>query len=118
MGQPYGRSQARGKKSQVSRQPPAGNPAQHIKKHFVKSVPPRGPAQTASVIKTRAFKLLVNAVGAENLALALDSNLARIGELANGERFTAETAFHMEATLGLPHGFFDQPYPVSTALRN
>jgi plasmid maintenance system antidote protein VapI len=49
----------------------------------------------------------VNAAGAENLALALDSNLTRIAELANGERFTAETAFHMEATLGLPHGFFD-----------
>jgi len=58
--------------------------------------------------------LLVNAVGSENLALALDSNLARIAELENGERFTAETAFHMEATLGLPHGFFDQPYPVLT----
>jgi len=78
-------------------------------------VPPREPAQTASVIKTRAFKLLINAVGAENLALALDSNLARIAELENGERFTAETAFHMEATLGLPHGFFDQPYPVLTS---
>jgi hypothetical protein len=114
MGQPYGRSQARGKNSHVSRQPPTGNPAQHIKKHFVKPAPPREPAQTASVIKTRAFKLLVNAVGAENLALALDSNLARIAELENGERFTAETAFHMEATLGLPHGFFDQPYPVLT----
>lgn len=115
MGQPYGRSQARGKKSQASRQPPTGNPAQHIKKHFAKPVAQREPAQTASVIKTRAFKLIVNAVGAENLALALDSNLARIAELANGERFTAETAFHMEATLGLPHGFFDQPHPVLTA---
>jgi hypothetical protein len=66
------------------------------------------------VIKTRAFKLLVNAAGAENLALALDSNLSRITELGNGERFTPETAFHMETTLGLPHGFSDQPYPVLT----
>ena len=114
MGQPYGRSQARGKKPQASRQPPTGNPAQHTKKHFVKPATPREPAQTASVIKTRAFKLLVNAAGTENLALALDSNLTRIAELANGERFTAETAFHMEATLGLPHGFFDQPNPVLT----
>ncbi|WP_438391917.1 hypothetical protein [Caballeronia sp. DA-9] len=56
--------------------------------------------------------MLVNAAGAENLALALDSNLNRIAELANGERFTPETAFHMETTLGLPHGFFDQPNPV------
>jgi hypothetical protein len=31
-----------------------------------------------------------------------------------GEKFTPETAFHMETTLGLPHGFFDQPNPVLT----
>ncbi|WP_438397258.1 hypothetical protein [Caballeronia sp. DA-9] len=58
--------------------------------------------------------MLVETAGAENLALALDSNLSRIAELANGERFTPETAFHMETTLGLPHGFFDQPNPVLT----
>ncbi|WP_449493633.1 hypothetical protein [Caballeronia sp. M23-90] len=58
--------------------------------------------------------MLVNAAGAENLALALDSNLSRIAELADGERFTPETAFHMETTLGLPHCFFDQPNPVLT----
>jgi hypothetical protein len=29
-----------------------------------------------------------------------------------GERFTPETAFHMETTLGLPSGFFDQHHPV------
>jgi hypothetical protein len=55
------------------------------------------------MIKPRAFKLLVNAAGAENLALALNPNLSRITELGNGERFTPETAFHMGTTLGLPH---------------
>jgi len=55
---------------------------------------------------------LVDAVGAENIALALDSTLSRVAELTKGERFTPETAFHMETTLGLPHGFFDQPYPA------
>ncbi|MDR5806336.1 hypothetical protein [Caballeronia sp. LZ001] len=69
-------------------------------------------AATASIIKTRSFQFLVNAVGAENIALALDSTLSRIAELTKGERFTPETAFHMETTLGLPHGFFDQPYPA------
>lgn len=29
-----------------------------------------------------------------------------------GERFTPETAFHMETTLGLPSGFFDQHHPA------
>jgi hypothetical protein len=58
--------------------------------------------------------LLVDAVGAENIALGLDSNLTRVAELVNGERFTPETAFHMETTLGLPHGFFDQPNPILT----
>ncbi|SAL87822.1 hypothetical protein AWB74_08278 [Caballeronia arvi] len=70
-----------------------------------------GPAQ-ASIIKTRSLKFLVDAVGAENIALALESSLARIAELLRGERFTPETAFHMETTLGLPSGFFDQSHPI------
>nr|WP_306427263.1 hypothetical protein [Caballeronia sordidicola] len=53
-------------------------------------------------------------MGAENIALGLDSNLARVAELVSGERFTPETAFHIETTLGLPDGFFDQPNPVLT----
>src|SRR6202035_4867215 len=72
----------------------------------------KDPAQTTSILKTRSFKLLVDAVGAENIALGLDSNLARVAELINGERFTPETAFHIETTLGLPDGFFDQPNPA------
>ncbi|MFT4439428.1 hypothetical protein [Caballeronia sp. 15711] len=51
-------------------------------------------------------------MGAENVALGLDSNLTRVTELLNGERFTPETAFHIETTLGLQDGFFDQPNPV------
>jgi hypothetical protein len=74
-------------------------------------VPPRDPAETASIFKTRSFQFLVDAVGAENIAIALESNLKRVAELLKGERFTPETAFHMETTLGLPHGFFDQPNP-------
>ncbi|WP_250511524.1 hypothetical protein [Caballeronia sp. GACF4] len=74
--------------------------------------PSKEPAPTAPIIKTRSFQLLVNAVDAENIALALDSTLPRVAELMKGERFTPETAFHMETTLGLPHGFFDQPYPA------
>jgi hypothetical protein len=71
-----------------------------------------GPAQTASIIKTRSLKFLVDVVGAENIALGLESSLARVAELIRGERFTPETAFHMETTLGLPSGFFDQHHPV------
>ncbi|TDG02066.1 hypothetical protein E1N52_41675 [Paraburkholderia guartelaensis] len=71
--------------------------------------------QTASVFKTRSFQFLVNAVGAENIAIALESTMTRVAELLKGERFTPETAFHMETTLGLPHGFFDQPNPGLTA---
>jgi hypothetical protein len=81
----------------------------------VKGSPTRDTTQTASIFKTRSFQLLVEAVGAENIALGLDSNLARVTELMKGERFTPETAFHMETTLGLPHGFFDQPNPVLAA---
>ncbi|WP_335672002.1 hypothetical protein [Burkholderia sp. PAMC 26561] len=81
-------------------------------KPYVKAPSTRDLAQTASIFKTRSFKLLVDAVGAENVALGLDSNLTRVAELVNGERFTPETAFHIETTLGLPDGFFDQPNPV------
>jgi hypothetical protein len=37
-----------------------------------------------------------------------------VAELVNGEKFTPETAFHIETTLGLPDGVFDQPNPVLT----
>ncbi|WP_109479416.1 hypothetical protein [Paraburkholderia sp. C35] len=74
--------------------------------------PAKDAAQTASIFKTRSFQFLVDAVGAENIAIALESNMTRVAELMKGERFTPETAFHMETTLGLPHGFFDQPHPA------
>src|SRR5471030_3317036 len=113
-------SQARGRYS-GSRDNRQGQPRQPSKttphrqnKPYVKAPPTREPAQTASIFKTRSFKLLVDAVGAENIALGLDSNLTRVAELVNGERFTPETAFHIETTLGLPDGFFDQPHPVLT----
>src|SRR5471030_82710 len=113
-------SQARGRYS-GSRDNRQGQPHQPSKatfhrqnKPYVKAPPTRDLAQTASIFKTRSFKLLVDAVGAENIALGLDSNLTRVAELVNGERFTPETAFHIETTLGLPDGFFDQPNPVLT----
>jgi hypothetical protein len=79
-----------------------------------KGPPAKDPAQTASLLKTWSSNLLVDAIGTENIALGLDSNLTRVAELVNGERFTPETAFHMDMKLGLPDGFFDQPNPVLT----
>lgn len=81
---------------------------------YVKA-PAQDSAQTASIFKTRSFQFLVDAVGAENIAIALESSMTRVAELMKGERFTPETAFHMETTLGLPQGFFDQPNPGLTA---
>ncbi|WP_039900901.1 hypothetical protein [Paraburkholderia hospita] len=86
------------------------SPPQRLGPPYVKA-PPRDPAETASIFKTRSFQFLVDAVGAENIAIALESTMTRVAELMKGERFTPETAFHMETTLGLPHGFFDQPNP-------
>ncbi|MEM5314210.1 hypothetical protein [Paraburkholderia sp. JHI869] len=88
------------KKSQPNRQ----------RQPYVKA-PAQDSAQTASIFKTRSFQFLVDTVGAENIAIALESSMTRVAELLKGERFTPETAFHMETTLGLPHGFFDQPNP-------
>src|SRR5882757_8687867 len=114
MSQAHGRySGSRDKGQRQSRQP-AKATSHRQNKPYVKAPPTRDPAHTASIFKTRSFKLLVDAVGAENIALGLDSNLTRVAELVNGERFTPETAFHMEMTLGLPDGFFDQPNPVLT----
>ena len=87
------------------------SPPQRPGPPYVKA-PPRDSAQTASIFKTRSFQFLVDAVGAENIAIALESNMTRVAELMKGERFTPETAFHMETTLGSPHGFFDQPNPA------
>ena len=109
-------SQARGRyagsRDSGQRQPRHVNksPSNRQGQPYVKA-PPRDPAQTASIFKTRSFQFLVDAVGAENIAIALETNMTRVAELMKGERFTPETAFHMETTLGLPHGFFDQPNP-------
>src|SRR6202051_1589676 len=114
MSQAHGqRTGSRGNGQRFPRQPSQSMPHRR-NKPYAKGPPAKDPAQTASILKTRSFKLLVDAVGAENIALGLDSNLTRVAELVNGERFTPETAFHMEMTLGLPDGFFDQPNPVLT----
>src|SRR6266851_7146300 len=114
MSQAHGqRTGSRGNGQRFPRQPSQSMPHRQ-NKPYAKGPPAKDPAQTASILKTRSFKLLVDAVGAENIALGLDSNLTRVAELVNGERFTPETAFHMEMTLGLPDGFFDRPNPVLT----
>src|SRR5471032_2203241 len=119
-GEPHFMSQAHGRysgsrdKGQRQSRQPAKATSHRQNKPYVKAPPTRDPAHTASIFKTRSFKLLVDLVGAENIALGLDSNLTRVAELVNGERFTPETAFHIETTLGLPDGFFDQPNPVLT----
>src|SRR5260370_14501692 len=114
MSQAHGhRTGSRGNGQRYPRQPSQPTPHRQ-NKPYAKGPPAKDPAQTASILKTRSFKLLVDAVGAENIALGLDSNLTRVAELVNGERFTPETAFHMEMTLGLPDGFFDHPNPILT----
>lgn len=115
MSQPHGRHPgSRDTGPRQSRQP-SKTTSHRQNKPYVKTPPARDATQTASIFKTRSFKWLVDAVGAENIALALDSNLTRVAELINGERFTPETAFHIETTLGLPDGFFDQPNPALTS---
>src|SRR5476649_630108 len=112
MSQTHGRYSGPRDKAQRQSRQPSKTTSHRQNKPYVKAPPTRDPAQTASIFKTRSFKLLVDAVGAENIALGLDSNLTRVAELVSGERFTPETAFHMEPTLGLPDGFFDHPNPT------
>ncbi|WP_028217672.1 hypothetical protein [Paraburkholderia oxyphila] len=110
MSQPRGRYA--GSRDSGQRQPrhEKQSPPNRQRQPYVKA-PPRDATQTASIFKTRSFQFLVDAVGAENIAIALESSMSRVAELLNGERFTPETAFHMETTLGLPQGFFDRPNP-------
>ncbi|CAB3742782.1 hypothetical protein [Paraburkholderia rhynchosiae] len=114
MSQPRGRYA--GSRDSGQRQPrhPNKSASTRPRQPYV-NAPARDSAQTASIFKTRSFQFLVDTVGAENIALGLGSNMARVAELTKGERFTPETAFHMETTLGLPHGFFDQPNPALAA---
>ncbi|QIN68056.1 hypothetical protein SBC1_81030 (plasmid) [Caballeronia sp. SBC1] len=112
MSQTHGRYSGPRDKGQRQSRQPSNTTSHRPNKPYVKAPSARDPAQTASIFKTRSFKLLVDAVGEENVALGLDSNLTRVAELLNGERFTPETAFHIETTLGLQDGFFDQPNPV------
>jgi hypothetical protein len=112
MSQTHGRYSGPRDKGQRQSRQPSNTTSHRPNKAYVKAPPARDAAQTASIFKTRSFKLLVDAVGAENVALGLDSNLTRVAELLDGERFTPETAFHIETTLGLQDGFFDQPNPV------
>jgi len=114
MSQPRGRYSGSRDKGQHQPRQPSKATSHRQNKPFAKTQSTRDPVQTASIFKTRSFKLLVDAAGAENIALGLDSNLTRVAELINGERFTPETAFHIETTLGLPDGFFDEPNPVLT----
>jgi hypothetical protein len=114
MSQAHGRYSGTRDKGQHQSRQRAESTSHRPNKPYIKAPPAKDPTQTASIFKTRSFKLLVDAVGAENIALGLDSNLTRVAELVNGERFTPETAFHMETTLGLPDGFFDHPNPVLT----
>ncbi|MFL9937537.1 hypothetical protein P0D88_53690, partial [Paraburkholderia sp. RL18-103-BIB-C] len=68
MSQPHGRySGSRDKGQRQSRQP-SKTTSHRQNKPYVKTPPARDLAQTASIFKTRSFKWLVDAVGAENIA--------------------------------------------------
>jgi len=78
--------------------------------------PPRAqpksePAVLASAIRLKNFRQLHELVGEENLAMALELPLQRVRELHEGINFSDETTFHLENTLGLRSGYFDQVNP-------
>src|SRR5260370_9840244 len=92
------RTGSRGNGQRFPRQPSQSTPYRQ-NKPSAKGPPAKDPAQTASILKTRSFKLLVDAVGAENIALGLDSNLTRVAELVTAKRFTPATASQIDITL-------------------
>jgi hypothetical protein len=69
MSQAHGRySGSRGNRQGQSHQPSKATPHRQ-NKPYVKPPPTRDPTQTASIFKTRSFKLLVDAVGGKALEL-------------------------------------------------
>jgi hypothetical protein len=112
MSQPRGRYSGSRNSGQRQTRPVKKSPNNRQGRPYVKGQSAHEPAETASIFKTRSFQLLVDMVGAENVALGLDSSLMRVAELMKGEEFTPEMAFHMETTLGLPYGSFDDHNPV------
>lgn len=86
------------------------------RKDFRNAAPVRDPAAIASALKVRNFNQLVDAAGSlENLAVALDTAPYRVKELAAGENFSQEMAYHIEQTLELQSGFLDQINPQLTS---
>ncbi|MCC5611002.1 hypothetical protein LC612_30695 [Nostoc sp. CHAB 5834] len=65
----------------------------------------------ASALRVRNFRLLAQAIGDEDLAVALDLNMGRVKEIADGINYTDETAYHIETVLGLASGFMDKVNP-------
>lgn len=68
----------------------------------------------ASALRVRNLKALVEAGSEENMAIALDVPLQRVKELLEGVNFSDEIAFHIEDSLSLSTGFFDQVNPKLT----
>lgn len=89
--------------------PPSGPRPQN---RPVAAAAPREPL--ASALRVRNFKLIVSAVGEEQVALRLDVPLQRVRELAEGVNFGNETTHHLEFTLGLRSGFMDLVNPELT----
>lgn len=70
------------------------------------------PTTLASALKVRNFRQLLSRIGEEQLAVALDFTIGRVKELSDGINFSAETAHHIEFSLGLSSGFMDMVNPA------
>lgn len=69
----------------------------------------------ATALKVKNFRMLVEAIGEEQLAVRIESTLQRVKEMAEGINLSSEMAYHIESSLGLQSGFFDQVNPRLSA---
>lgn len=66
----------------------------------------------APAVRVKNFRNLQSIAGADNLGTLLGVSHQRLEELHAGQNFSDEIAYHIEITLGLPSGYFDQVNPV------
>jgi hypothetical protein len=72
------------------------------------------PKDVAKALRVKNFRLLLEEIGEENLAVRLGLSIPRIRQMQDGFNFSDEMAYHVESELRLPSGLIDRVNPSLT----
>lgn len=90
---------------------PAPQPAHRAGRFPSQSRAPAQGQSLAPMVRVSNFRKLSALVGEDKIGAALGVSVQRLQELLEGLNFSEETAYHIEITLALPSGYFDQVNP-------